>query len=259
MATSLPKIIFLIDESAGMGSVAGGRTADGTPSKKTNAERVAVAINNSLKKLSEGPECEITLIGYCDNDGKIDVSPRWRNSLQARTFVNSKELISAAEVQSRKKIIPQPGGGFTEETVEVPIWYDCIPNGKSPQVAAFNKCNDLLKEECAEAKADSVLLLHIFSGSSSDGTPQNVIMEMTGKNQDGSEAIVRIGQCLVASKSDHMTTAYPSKAVFMQSPDARKFFGRSSEVPLRLTASIEAAGRILPGHLHNHILRGSVT
>lgn len=242
MASSLPRILFLLDESAGMGAVAGGMTADGTPSKKTNAERVAVAINNALKKLSEGPECEIALIGYRDKDGELDVGPRWGNALQGRTFVNSKELIPAADIQSRKKAVPQSGGGFTEETVEIPIWYECVPNGNPPQVAAFKKCNDLLKEECAEAKADSILLLHIFSGSSSDGTPQNMIMEMTSRNQDGSEAIVRIGQCLVASKSDHMTTAYPSKAVFMQSPDARNLFGRSSEVPARLTACIEAAG-----------------
>jgi hypothetical protein len=242
MASSLPKILFLLDESAGMGVVAGGMTADGTPSKKTNAERVAVAINNALKKLSEGPECEIALIGYREKDGEIDISPRWGSALQGRTFVNSNELISAADVQSRKKMIPQSGGGLTEETVEIPIWYECVPNGKSPQVAAFKKCDDLLKEECAEAKADSILLLHVFSGSSSDGTPQNVIMEMTRKNQDSSEAIVRVGQCLVASKSDHITTAYPSKAVFMQSPEARNLFGRSSEIPSRLTACIEAAG-----------------
>lgn len=50
MASSLPKILFLLDESAGMGVVAGGMTADGTPSKKTNAERVAVAINNAPEK-----------------------------------------------------------------------------------------------------------------------------------------------------------------------------------------------------------------
>ena len=242
MASSLPKILFLLDESAGMGVVAGGMTADGTPSKKTNAERVAVAINNALKKLSEGPECEIALIGYRDKDGEIDISPRWGSALQGRTFVNSNELIPAADVQSRKKMIPQSGGGLTEETVEIPIWYECVPNGKSPQVAAFKKCDDLLKEECTEAKADSILLLHVFSGSSSDGTPQNVIMEMTRKNQDSSEAIIRVGQCLVASKSDHITTAYPSKAVFMQSPEARNLFGRSSEIPSRLTACIEAAG-----------------
>ena len=242
MAAALPRIIFLLDESAGMGAVAGGITADGTPSKKTNAERVAVAVNNTLKKMSEGPECEIALIGYCNKDGEIDISPRWDNALKGRTFVNSSELIPAADFQSRKKTVPQAGGGFTEETVEIPVWYECVPNGKSPQVAAFKKCDELLKEECAEAKADSILLLHVFSGSSSDGTPQNVIMEMTRKNRDGSEAIVRVGQCLVASKSDHMTTAYPSNAVSIQSPEARNLFGRSSEVPSRPITCIEAAG-----------------
>ena len=106
--------------------------------------------------------------------------------------------------------------------------------------SCVKKCDELLKRS-AEAKADSILLLHVFSGSSSDGTPQNVIMEMTRKNRDGSEAIVRVGQCLVASKSDHMTTAYPSNAVSIQSPES-VIFCRSSEVPSRLITCIEAAG-----------------
>ena len=57
-------VILLLDESAGMGAVMGEIVSDGKASTRSNAERVATAVNSLLNQLSGGPSFPLALVGY---------------------------------------------------------------------------------------------------------------------------------------------------------------------------------------------------
>ena len=57
-------VVILLDESVAMTAVIRDRVADGGVATKTNSNRIATAVNSLLRHLSDGPPCEIALVGY---------------------------------------------------------------------------------------------------------------------------------------------------------------------------------------------------
>jgi hypothetical protein len=219
-------VVLLVDESAGMSSVMRDKTADGTESVQTNAQRVATSVNNLLRQLSEGPACDVALVGYrSDGDGQADVGARWTGALNGMEFVSASDLPGAAKVEQRTRKAPQPDGSLREEGVSFSVWYEPSLGAKAPQIAAFNFCRDLIHRRTAELGGRGVLL-HVFAGASSDGNPQRVIDEMLG-GADGPIVV----QCHVAASSALVTTAFPSKQAFVATGMARDLFSRASELP----------------------------
>lgn len=219
-------VVLLLDESGGMSSVMRDKTADGTESVQTNAQRVATSVNNLLRQLAEGPECDVAIIGYrSDADGQPDVGARWSGGLADTEFVSSCDLTSAARVEQRTRKIPQPDGSLREESLEFLVWYEPSLGSKAPQIAAFNYCRDLVGRRTAERGARGIMV-HVFTGASSDGNPQRVIEEML-RDPDGPIVV----QCHVAASSALVTTPFPSKQAFVASGMARDLFSRASELP----------------------------
>ena len=67
-------VLVLVDESSAMSAVMRDKLADGTESTKTNVARVATSINNLLRQLSDGPACDVAVVGYRSNgEGQVDV------------------------------------------------------------------------------------------------------------------------------------------------------------------------------------------
>jgi hypothetical protein len=219
-------IVLLLDESAGMSSVMRDKTADGTESVQTNAQRVATSVNNLLRQLAEGPASDIAVIGYrSDGEGQADVGTRFPAALAGMDFVSSVDLPGAAKVEQRSRKIPQPDGSLHEERVPFSVWYEPSLGSKAPQIAAFKFCRDLVNRRRAE-RGGRGIVVHVFTGASSDGNPQRVIDEMLS-SPDGPIVV----QCHVAASSALVTTAFPSKQAFVASGVARDLFSRASELP----------------------------
>lgn len=142
------RIVILIDESSAMSAVMRDKTANGSQSVKTNAERVATSVNNLLRQLSDGPACEVTVVGYRTNaQGSADVGCRWPGALAGREFVASSELTGAGRVENRTRQVALANGTIREEQLPFSIWYEPVLCGIAPQVAAFNFCRDLIERQ----------------------------------------------------------------------------------------------------------------
>jgi len=228
-------VILLIDESAAMSAVMRDKLADGTESTKTNAERVATSVNNVLRQLAEGPVCDVAIVGYRSaSDGQADVGCRWTGELGGRDFVSSGELLSNAREETRTKRVPQADGSVIEERVPFSVWYEPVLGAKSPQIAAFRFVRELIERR--SAGGGQALVVHVFAGSSGDGSPQKAVEELLA-----AAGGPLVAQCHVASSAALVTTAYPSKQAFLAAPLARDLFARASEVPEHLLECLRAA------------------
>lgn len=229
------RIVILIDESCAMSSVMRDKTADGGQSTRTNAERVATSVNNLLKQLSDGPACEVTVVGYrSDADGKADVGCRWAGALAGREFVPSAELTGAGRVETRTRQVPLADGSIREEQLQFSIWYEPALGAKAPQNAAFNFCRDLIERQ--SAAGGQALILHVFAGASSDGNPQKAIADLLGL---ASRPL--LVQCHMATSATLITTAFPAKQVLLASTFAKDLFSRASELPASMRQSLRSA------------------
>lgn len=229
-------VVLLIDESSAMSAVMRDKLADGSESTKTNADRVATSINSLLRQLSVGPVCDVAVVGYrSDGDGQPAVACRWSGSLAGREFVSSDELASAARVETRTKKVPQPDGAIVEEQVPFSVWYEPVLGAKAPQIAAFRFCRELVERRAAAGNGQAIVV-HVFAGSSGDGSPQRAVEELLASA--GSPIVV---QCHLATSAALVTTSFPSKQAYLASALARDLFVRASELPDHLRDCLRAA------------------
>lgn len=236
MATSGDNfVVILVDESSAMSSVMRDKLADGTESLQSNAQRVATSVNNLLRQIADGPHCDVAVVGYrSDAEGKADVGIRWPASLFGSEFVSSAQLHAAARVEHRTRKLPQADGTVLEDSVPFFVWYEPSLGAKAPQIAAFAFCKDLVHRRTTD-RGGRGILVHVFSGASSDGSPQRAIDELL-RSADAPLVV----QCHMAASSALVTTAFPSKQAFVASGMARDLFARASELPASLRDFIKS-------------------
>ena len=248
LAPTPPKrIVLLLDESAAMQAVIHDRVADGGTATKTNAERTAAAVNGLLRRLGDGDTCEIALVGYgSDKNGHLDVGCRWRGDLAPREFVLSHELGAAAKMEKRVRKLSRPDGRVSEETIDFPVWYESKNCAVAPQAAGLKFVAELLARRNADGAAGRAIVIHIFGGESSDGSPQIVADELVRMDCGGDKPF--IVQCHVASAAGKMASAFPVQQALLPAGLARNLFSRASPVPepLRMVAA-QAQIVIQPG------------
>lgn len=238
-------VILLIDESAGMGAVMRELTTAGTTSNKSNAERVATAVNALIKQLGSGPSFDLALVGYqSDADGKLNVGCRWSGPLAGREFVPTGELAAAPlRVETRVRKVPVAGtfAPPREETVEFPVWYAPTPGNRAPQIAAYTFCRDLLARWAADAGPEPgmPLVLHISSGASGDGNPQLAVSKLMESTTPGGHPLVL--QAHLAASAAAVASLYPSNYMYLTAGSARDLFRRASLLPPPLVESLKAA------------------
>lgn len=235
-------VILLLDESAAMASVMQDKLADGSLSTKTNAERIATGVNNLLRHLLEGPQCDVAIVGYrTDEQGQVDVSSRWPNAAAGDDFLSTVDLNSIATIEKRTKKVPGPNGMLDEISVDFPVWYVPRSGEKAPQIAAFKYVAELIRTYAANNAGGDLgqpILIHIFSGTSGDGNPQMAIQEVLGLDAGGCKPLVV--QCHIAASSAVVTSALPSKQAFLTAGLARDLFSRASELPAHMRDALQA-------------------
>lgn len=248
-------VILLVDESAGMGAVMGETVADGSPSTKSNAQRVATSVNSLLGQLRGGGEFEIALVGYQANgQGEVNVGCRWGGPLAGREFVRVSELAaSPLRVESRTRKLAQAGGGTLEQTVEFPIWYEPSVGVKAPQIAAFDYCRQLLERWCGGNRDQTgvPLVIHVCSGSSADGNPQMAVNKLMELATPGGAPLLL--QAHLAAKNEMISSLYPSNQAYLNVGAARDLFRRASVLPAHLAAALRE-GQVSV----NHGARGAI-
>ncbi|HUY87908.1 MAG TPA: hypothetical protein VMV10_04150 [Pirellulales bacterium] len=238
-------VILLLDESAGMGAVMGEVVSDGKASTKSNADRVATAINALLNQLAAGPDFPLALVGYqSDGAGQANVGSRFGGALAGRDFVSTAELRGAPlRVESRTRKIPAPGGlGVArEEAVEFPLWYEPRLGSKAPQIAAYDYCRGLLERWSAEAGPNPgvPLVVHVSSGASGDGNPQVAVSKLLELATPAGPPLVL--QAHLAAAAAVASSLYPSSYVYLTLGSARDLFRRASVLPPPLAETLREA------------------
>lgn len=244
-ASSPGCVILLLDESAGMGAVMGEVVSDGKASNKSNAERVATAVNALLNQLTSGPSFDLALVGYqADGAGQANVGSRFGGALAGREFVNVGELAAAPlRVETRTRKVPAGGfGAVREEAIEFPVWYAPNLGAKAPQIAAFNYCRELLARWVAAAGAAAVgppLVVHVSSGASGDGNPQVAVSKLLELATPAGPPILL--QAHLAASAAVAPSLYPSSYVYLTMGSARDLFRRASVLPPQLADALREA------------------
>ncbi|HUY34932.1 MAG TPA: hypothetical protein VMV69_19450 [Pirellulales bacterium] len=235
-------LILLLDESAGMGAVMGEVTTDGKASIRSNAERVATAVNSLLAQLTLGPSFDLALVGYqADGAGQVNVGCRWGGALASREFVATAELASAPlQVETRTRKIPAAGGfGVArEEPVSFPVWYVPALGAKAPQIAAYDFCRGLLTRWLAGAgpMPGLPLLIHVSSGASGDGNPQVAVGKLMELATPAGSPLVL--QAHLAAHAAVVSALYPSNYVYLTLGSSRDLFRRASLLPTHLAQAL---------------------
>ena len=238
-------VILLLDESAGMGAEMGEIVSDGKASTKSNAERVATAVNSLLNQLAGGPSFPLALVGYqADGAGQVNVGSRFGGSLTGREFVQTAELRGAElRVESRTRKIPAPGGlgPPREEAVEFPVWYEPRLGAKAPQIAAYNHCRGLLERWSADAGPNPgvPLVIHVSAGASGDGNPQLAVSKLLELKTPAGPPLVL--QAHLAAAASVSSSLYPSSYVYLTLGSARDLFRRASVLPAHLAEALREA------------------
>ena len=231
-------VIFLLDESSAMNTPVAGGT-------KSKAESVATAVNALLRRLADGAECDVALIGYrSDAEGKVDVGIRFGKDLADRDVVPAAELADAPlAVQQRTRKVPGPAGTVQEEPVELSVWYEPTLGDRAPQIAAFEHCRQLLIDWAAGAGSTATavpLIINVTAGPSGDGNPQQAIDGLMEMDLPAGRPIV--AQAHLGSSATVPATLYPANRALLQPGLSRDLFDRASALPDSLTTVLKAAG-----------------
>jgi hypothetical protein len=250
-------VVILVDESAAMRAAMGEVVADGKPSAKPTAERVATCVNSLLAQFSSGPDFDVAVVGYKTEQGQADVGCRWGGAFAGREFVATSELGSAPlRVENRVRKLPSSDDGtFREETVNLPIWYAPALGEKAPQIAAYDYCRELLSRWLATAgpKPGLPLVAHVFSGASGDGNPQGAVAKLMELATPAGPILLL--QVQLAASSALVTTGYPSSLANLTLGAPRDLFRRASVLPAHLMSALKEAGIAVNanarGMLHN--------
>lgn len=243
-------VVFLIDESAAMESPlqeAGGPMSSAATGQlpKSKATSLATALNALFKRLGDGPDFDIALIGYqTDSAEQAVVESRWGGALAGREFVSIKELSgNPVTVETRTRKLPNPAGfgPLIEEPVSFPVWYVPQSKGKAPQVAAFRRCHEMLTNWLASAGPNpgAPLVFHLFAGGSGDGNPQKVIEDvMQFAVPSGSPLLL---QAHFSTSKNVPATLYPSNRYYLPAGPQKDLFPRCSELPESLVTVLKQA------------------
>jgi hypothetical protein len=238
-------VIFLIDESAAMATIVADMVSGGRRAEKSNAERVATALNSLLNQLSRGPNFDVAVVGYrSDEADQLDVGVRWAGPLAGREFVATSELAAAPlRVETRTRKLPAAGGfgPAVEEPVSFPVWYEPAIGSKAPQIAAYRYSKNLIEKWLAEngPSAGEPVVVHVTAGASGDGNPQKAVEELLQLSTPTGKLLIL--QAHLASSPEVMSSLYPTSHIYLTLGTARDMFRRVSPLPADMIDALKQA------------------
>ncbi|MDA1014613.1 MAG: hypothetical protein O3A00_09200, partial [Planctomycetota bacterium] len=238
-------VILLIDESSALDAPVQEDSQQAAAQPKKKSESVATAVNAMLRRLSETADFDVALVGYkTDGSDQPLVGSRWGGALEGQDFVSLADVgASPVVVETRNRKVPNPAGFGppVDQPVEFPVWYQPELDGKSPQVAAFTHCQDLLNSWLEQAGTDHgpPIIIHIFAGGSGDGNPQKVIDEIKGLELAAGSPL--IFHAHLSSSKTVPATKYPGNRYYLPVGPQKDLFLRCSSVPEHLIAALKEA------------------
>jgi hypothetical protein len=220
--------VILIDQSTSMG--------DGVPgSDQPNRQKsvaLAAAINRLFYNLiircqkEEGVRhfFDICVLGYGNTVGPAFIGP-----LAGRELVSITELAdSPARIETRVKKSDDGAGGIVEQSIDFPVWFEPVANGRTPMCEALTRAHGVISQWLAQHPACfPPVVIHITDGESTDGNPVSAMKQLTSlASRDGNVLLFNVH---ISSNALETPIAFPSSGeVFSSESNAQQLFEGSS-------------------------------
>lgn len=229
--------LFVIDQSGSMD--------ERIPSGRSKAEFLADVLNKTLYQLvvrctrADGVRnyFDVGVIAY----GGSGVVPGFKGVLSS-AFLHPLAAVAdnPLRVEERRKKIDDGAGGFVEQPVKFPVWFDPANSGGTPMCDALRETAEALVGWCDNhPTCYPPTVIHVTDGQSTDGNPEEIATAVKQISTDD-------GQCLLFNL--HIDVGEGTGIVFPSSesslPDAysRSLFHMSSNFPPHLIPAATAKG-----------------
>jgi hypothetical protein len=233
--------LFLIDHSGSMDEPIGGALG-GVPDKRKE-DAVTDAINLLLQNLcikcakSEGVRdyYDVGVIGY---GGTVDFA--FAGELEGQSLVPiSRVANSPMRIESRTKGVPDGSGGFVDQVVKVPIWFEPLAYGGTPMCEAMGIAYQELQDWIAQHQNSyPPIVINITDGESTDGDPTSQAQAITSlSTRDGN---VLLFNCHLSSQ-EASPIVFPDSEEDLPDEYALLLFNISSVLPDKLREAAREA------------------
>ena len=156
---------------------------------------VAVTINRWLQELSLkcakaagiGDYYHVGVIGYGEK-----VGPALVGQMAGRDLVPISEIAqNPGRVEDCTRKVADGQGGFTEQSVKVPIWFDPVSDGGTPMCKAASEAYRVLQDWVGD-HGDSFppIVIHVTDGEATDGDPEQRVRALTNLSTSDGDAML---------------------------------------------------------------------
>lgn len=229
--------IFLIDQSGSMEDPIG--TTD-----KRKSDSVADAINRLLQNLiikcarGDGVRdfYEVAVIGYGANVGSA-----YGGALAGRELVPLSDLANnPARIEERVKKVDDGAGGFLEQKIKFPIWFEPTSGGATPMGQAMRLAHTWLMQWVKDRpKSFPPIVINITDGEATDTGPEPQAEDiMAMETSDGSALLLN---CHISDREAE-AVVFPDSESSLPDDFARQLFNVSSILPPSLRELARSEG-----------------
>jgi hypothetical protein len=229
--------LFLIDQSGSM--------EDKMASGRSKAQFVADALNRTLATLvtrctkAEGTR-DYFHIGVMAYSGSAACNG-FHGAL-GQSMLNPISAIEAAplRIEDRSKKTDDGAGGYVEQSVKFPVWFEPVASGGTPMCEAIRRAAEELVPWCdAHMNSYPPTVLHITDGESTDGDPEALATQLRQiQTSDGSVLMFN----LHTSTASADTITFPASETGLPNPYAKLLFRMSNPLPEHLIRFAQEKG-----------------
>lgn len=231
--------IFMLDQSGSMQD-----TFVGGERQKPKAKGVAEIINRALQELvilcardtGVYDYLFISVLGYGNS-----VDSAWSGALSGRELVAISEIANdPARIEERGKKVDDGAGGFVEQKVKFPIWFDPIANGGTPMCKALDYAKAITAKWVTE-HPDSYppTVINITDGESTDGDPSLAAESIRNlQTRDGNVLLFNVH----LSSTSSSPIPFPGDEMRLPDQYSQLLFRMSSIMPPQMQAYAASLG-----------------
>ncbi|KXU90164.1 hypothetical protein CI15_06355 [Paraburkholderia monticola] len=231
-------LIFLVDQSGSMADRMAG-------SERTKAQFVSDVLNRTLMNLvtrctkSDGVRdyFEIGVIGY----GGSGAQNSFHGGLSSSLLHPISQIeANPLRVEDRRRKVDDGAGGFLEQSVKFPIWFEPKADGGTPMCAGITTAAEALAGWCdAHQQSYPPTVLHVTDGESTDGDPEALADTLRQfHTNDGNVLLLN----LHVSAQNGQPVQFPSSDGALPDQYAKLLFRMSSELPKHLISVAQEKG-----------------
>lgn len=247
--TSPAAFIFLLDQSASMQDSFGGaeQKGDAAPSK---ARVLADVVNRLLQNLvlrcakEDGVRdyFHVGVIGYGERvQPLIQPAPGYGtpNDLVPISHLAERPL----RLEERLKQVPNGAGGYTEQRVKFPIWFDPQARNGTPMCQALDLSASMVRRWIdVHPHGFPPIVLNMTDGEATDGDPLRYAQALKMYATDDGEVLLFN---VHLSESDEPAIELPHAAEGLPDEFAGVLYAMSSILPFSMRAAAEQEGYVV--------------